>query len=63
MAPRWAYFEKPPPERWPTIRATQVRLDEVRKHLPPSTRTVSPEERIAQIRIRQQHVQRRFSQA
>jgi hypothetical protein len=63
MAPRWAYFEKPPPEQWPTVRATRVRFDEVRKHLPPSTRTVSPEERIAQIRIRQQHVQRRFSQA
>lgn len=63
MAPRWAYFEKPPPEQWPTIRATQVRFDEIRSHLPPSTRTVSPEERIAQIRIRQHHVQRRFSQA
>jgi hypothetical protein len=63
MAPRWAYFEKPPQEQWPRIRATKVRFDEIRKHLPPGTRTVSPEERREAIRIRQLHVQRRFSQA
>jgi hypothetical protein len=63
MAPRWAYFEKPPPERWPTIRATKVRFDEIRTHLPPGTRTVTAEERVEQVRIRQLHVQRRFSQA
>jgi hypothetical protein len=63
MAPRWAYFEKPPPEQWPTIRATKVRFDEIRAHLPAGTRTVSPEERRAAVRIRQLHVQRRFSQA
>ena len=63
MAPRWAYFEKPPPEHWPIIRATKVRHDEIRAHLAPGTRTVSPDERRAQIRIRQRHVQRRFSQA
>jgi hypothetical protein len=63
MAPRWAYFEKPPPEQWPRISASKVRFDEIRAHLPPATRSVSSEERIAQIRIRQQHVQRRFSQS
>jgi hypothetical protein len=63
MAPRWAYFEKPPPEQWPTISARQVRFAEIRKHLPPGTRAVSPAERVAQIAIRQRHVQRRFSQA
>jgi hypothetical protein len=63
MAPRWAYFEKPPPELWPTIRATKVSFEEIRAQLPPGTRTVPPEERSAQIRIRQEHVQRRFSQA
>jgi hypothetical protein len=40
-----------------------VRFAEIRSHLPPNTRTVAPEERIAQIRVRQEHVQRRFSQA
>jgi hypothetical protein len=63
MAPRWAYFEKPPQEIWPTIRATKVRFDEIRKHLPAGTRTVSAEERRDAIRVRQLHVQRRFSQA
>jgi hypothetical protein len=63
MAPRWAYFEKPPPEQWPTIRATKVRCDEIRDHLAPGTRSVSEEERREQVRIRQRHVQRRFSQA
>jgi hypothetical protein len=63
MAPRWAYFEKPPPEIWPTITATKVRFDEIRRHLPAGTRTVSAAERREAIRIRQLHVQRRFSQA
>jgi hypothetical protein len=63
MAPRWAYFEKPPQEQWPTIRATKVRFDEIWTHLPPGTRRVSSEQRREQIRIRQLHVQRRFSQA
>jgi hypothetical protein len=63
MAPRWAYFEKPPQARWPTIRATKVRFDEIREQLPPGTRSVSPDERRRQIEIRQRHVQRRFSQA
>jgi hypothetical protein len=63
MAPRWAYFEKPPPEIWPTISAGKVRFDEIRKHLPASTRSVSDGERREAIRIRQLHVQRRFSQA
>ncbi len=63
MAPRWAYFEKPPQEHWPTIRATRVRFEEIRGHLPAGTRTVSSAERREAIRIRQLHVQRRFSQA
>ena len=63
MAPRWAYFEKPPAPQWPRISAQKVPFDAIRKHLPPGTRSVSPAERIEQIRIRQLHVQRRFSQA
>jgi hypothetical protein len=60
MTPRWAYSETPPPDEWPTIRAKKVRFDEVRQHLHPSTRPFSPEERRAQIRIRQRHVQKRY---
>jgi len=60
LTPRWAYSQQPPPEDWPTISATKVRFDEIRAHLPATTRTVSPGERREQIRIRQEHVQRRF---
>jgi hypothetical protein len=62
LTPRWAYFEKPPQDQWPRISAKKVPLAEVRKHLPADTRVVSPEERVAQIAIRQTHVQRRFQQ-
>jgi hypothetical protein len=62
MAARWAYTEKPPPERWPTIRAERVRFGEIRARLPSGVRSVSPEERREQIRIRQEHVQRRYRQ-
>lgn len=60
MTPRWAYSELPESDQWPRIRATKVALDEVRKHLHPSTREVSAEERAAQIEIRERHVHRRF---
>ena len=60
MSPRWAYSETPPPEEWPSIGAKKLRFDEIREHLPASTRRVSPEERRRQIAIRQAHVQKRF---
>ena len=60
MTPRWTYSETPAPEDWPSITARKVAFSEIRKHLPDDTATVSPEERREQIRIRQQHVQRRY---
>jgi len=60
LTPRWAYSEKPAQEDWPSIVAKKLRFDEIRKHLPVGTRHVGPEERRAQIRVRQQHVQRRY---
>jgi hypothetical protein len=62
MAARWAYTEKPPRERWPTIRAVRVPFGRIRAELPPGVRAVSAAERRAQIRVRQRHVQRRFRQ-
>jgi hypothetical protein len=62
MAARWAYTVKPPQEIWPTIAARVVPFAELRAHLPAGVRSVSPEERRAQIRIRQAHVQRRARQ-
>jgi hypothetical protein len=60
MAPRWSYSETPPEAQWPTVAARRVHFDEIRKHLPEGVRTLSPEERAGRIRIRQEHVQRRY---
>ncbi len=60
LTPRWAYSETPPQEEWPRIRATKVPFAEIRKHLHESTPDFSPAERCEQIRIRQEHVQKRF---
>ena len=38
----------------------KVRFDEIRDHLPAGTRSVTPEERREQVRVRQAHVQKRF---
>lgn len=60
MAPRWAYSETPDVRDWPRIEARKVRFDEIRQHLPSHTRSVSPRERAEQLRIRREHVQRRY---
>jgi hypothetical protein len=57
---RWTY-SKPPPQL-PTATVTKVPLAGVRQHLPATTRTVSPAQRREQIRVRQEHVQRRYRQ-
>ena len=60
MSVRWTYPE--PPVQLPSVRVTKVRFDEVRAHLPPETGVVTPEERREAIRVRQEHVQRRYRQ-
>lgn len=60
MAPRWAYSETPDPAQWPRISARKVPFDGIREHLPPSTPSVTPEQRREQIALRQRHVRRRF---
>jgi Protein of unknown function (DUF1214) len=62
MALRWAYSEKPPQEKWPTVVARKLRFEEIRAALPASTRSVTTDERRARIRVRQEHVQRRYRQ-
>ena len=57
---RWTYSTTP--AELPTTSVTKVPLDRVREHLPAATRTVSAEERRQQIRVRQEHVQRRYRQ-
>ena len=60
LTPRWAYSETPAPDQWPSISAKKVPFEEIREHLPETTPKMTPEERREQIRIRQEHVQKRF---
>lgn len=60
MTIRWTYPE--PTEQLPVVTVRKVGFDEIGEHLPASTRTMSPEERREQVRVRQEHVQRRYRQ-
>ncbi|MFN8627039.1 MAG: hypothetical protein U0587_13795 [Candidatus Binatia bacterium] len=60
MGLRWVYSD--PPNQVPAVTVKKVAFNAIRRHLPAKTRTVSPEERRNQIRIRQEHVQRRYRQ-
>ncbi len=60
MAPRWAYSRTPDPDDWPSISARKVKFSEIRDHLPGDTKTITPAERLEEIRIRRRHVAKRF---
>jgi hypothetical protein len=60
MAMRWAYPQ--PTDRLPTVSARKVSFRELGDHLPTSAPRMSPEERREQVRVRQEHVQRRYRQ-
>ena len=60
MTVRWTYPESP--GELPKVNVSKLPLAEVRQHLPAATHLVSPDERKEQIRIRQEHVQRRYRQ-
>jgi len=57
---RWTYSTAPP--ELPKTTVSKMPLADVRQHLPATTRTVSTEERRNQVRVRQEHVQRRYRQ-
>jgi len=57
---RWTYST--PPADLPKTTVIKVPLAGVRQHLPAGTRVVSAEQRREQIRVRQEHVQRRYRQ-
>lgn len=57
---RWTYSQ--PPSELPRTKVTPIQLADVRAHLPVAARHVSPEERRRQVRIRQEHLQRRYRQ-
>jgi hypothetical protein len=60
LSQRWAYTDLP--EQLPTLVVTKVPFDQVLQHLPTDTVSVSAEQRLNEIRIRQEHTQRRFRQ-
>jgi hypothetical protein len=60
MTLRWTYPASP--DELPKVNVSKLPLTDVRHHLPASTRGVSPDDRKEQIRIRQDHVQRRYRQ-
>jgi hypothetical protein len=60
MAMRWTYPR--PTDRLPTVTVRKVSFGELGVHLPASTPRVLPEERREQVRVRQEHVQRRYRQ-
>lgn len=60
MAMRWTYPQAT--ELLPTVKARTVAVGDIDTQLPASTRRVSPAERREQVRIRQEHVQRRYRQ-
>ncbi|MFP6665592.1 MAG: hypothetical protein VCC00_15475 [Deltaproteobacteria bacterium] len=60
VAPRWAFSETPAKEDWPTVTCRKIAATELRASLPADTPEFSPEQRRAEIAIRQRHVRRRF---
>ena len=60
MALRWTYSVKP--DDFPTVAVRKLPVAEVRDHMPEGVRTVTADERREQIRVRQEHVQRRYRQ-
>ncbi|MEB4211747.1 hypothetical protein [Mycobacterium sp. 94-17] len=60
MAMRWTYPQ--PTDRLPTVAVHKVSYDQINDVLPPSTPRVSAAQRREQVRVRQQHVQRRYRQ-
>jgi len=60
LTPRWTYSETPPPDEWPSISAKKLAFSELRRHLHPDTRSISPAQRREQIRVREEHVKKRF---
>lgn len=60
LSHRWAYSELPPKDEWPTITAKKIRFDEIRDHFPTDMPILTTEQRREAIRIRQEHVQRRY---
>jgi len=60
MTARWTYPQKP--DELPTAVVTKCAFADIHAHVHPQTRRVSEPQRREQIRLRQEHVQRRYRQ-
>jgi hypothetical protein len=59
---RYTYQKQPPKEKWPTLHVKKVAFDEIRRHLPADTGSVTAQARGDAILMRHRHVQRRYRQ-
>ena len=60
LSHRWAYSELPEESEWPTIKAKKIRFDEIDACFPRDMPRLSAVERMAEIQVRQEHIQRRY---
>ncbi len=60
LSHRWAYSELPPKAEWPTIFCRKVKFEDIRQQFPEDMPVLDADSRQREIKIRQQHVQRRF---
>ena len=60
LSQRWVYTEQP--EQLPTLEVTKVAFVDIDDHLPGDTVRVTPAQRLEQVRLRQEHMQRRYRQ-
>ena len=60
LSHRWAYSEIPDEKDWPTIKAEKIRFDQIVDYMPEDMPVLTAEERRDVIRVRQEHVQRRY---
>ncbi len=60
LSHRWAYSQIPDKKDWPKITGKVIRFDEIDAHFPKDVPRLTPAERREAIKIRQEHVKRRF---
>jgi hypothetical protein len=61
MALRWTYPQQPPKQQWPSLSVQKVAFSKIAEYFP-AVRTISADERRANILMRHKHVQRRYRQ-
>ncbi|MAT93362.1 MAG: hypothetical protein CME59_12245 [Halioglobus sp.] len=57
---RFVFARDPSADELPVLEATRVKLSEVRQHLPQDYPQVTPQQRMAEVALRQSHIKRRW---